>query len=66
MIYTNDTIMPFGKHKGEKLANVPASYLLYLLDKGLRSSPIKTYIEYLMENQFKDCAACSVIDKIKE
>ena len=27
---TDDSIMPFGKHKGQKLANVPASYLLWL------------------------------------
>lgn len=27
--------MPFGKHKGEKLENVPASYLLWLWDNGV-------------------------------
>lgn len=26
-------IMPFGKHKGEKLGDVPASYLLWLGDQ---------------------------------
>jgi Putative quorum-sensing-regulated virulence factor len=25
--------MPFGKHKGEKLGDVPASYLLWLADQ---------------------------------
>jgi len=39
------TIMPFGKHKGEKLANVPASYLLYLLDNGKCYGALKQYIE---------------------
>lgn len=28
----DESIMPFGKHKGEKLANVPADYLLWLYD----------------------------------
>ena len=26
---TDDSVMPWGKHKGEKLANVPAAYLLW-------------------------------------
>lgn len=28
--FTDETLMPFGKYKGEKLINVPASYLLWL------------------------------------
>ena len=32
---TDEDLMPMGKdHKGKKLANVPAYYLLYLYDKG--------------------------------
>lgn len=31
---TDDSEMPFGKHKGEKLGDVPASYLLWLWDSG--------------------------------
>lgn len=27
---TDTTLMPFGKHKGTALANIPASYLLYI------------------------------------
>lgn len=30
MPMTDDSIMPFGKYKDEKLINVPASYLLWL------------------------------------
>lgn len=33
MTYTDETEMPFGKHKGQKLANVPASYLLWWFDE---------------------------------
>lgn len=27
-------LMPFGKYKGEKLGDVPADYLLWLVDQG--------------------------------
>lgn len=37
--------MPFGKYKGEKMANVPASYLIWLYDNGKCSSDVKEYIE---------------------
>lgn len=44
---TDETIMPFGQHKGRKLANVPAGYLLWLFDNNkLENNPdIKEYIE---------------------
>ncbi len=45
MTYTDSTQMPFGKYKGEKLANVPASYLLWLHDNGCNNSDLKKYIE---------------------
>ncbi len=48
----DDSIMPFGKHKGEKLANVPASYLLWLNNEMDEKPPerreqieLKKYIE---------------------
>ena len=28
----DDDLMPFGKHKGEKLGDIPASYLLWCAD----------------------------------
>lgn len=31
---TDDSLMPFGKHKGKRLDQVPASYLLWLWDDG--------------------------------
>lgn len=46
------SIMPFGKHKGKALINVPAEYLLWLYGawksggfKGCPSLKLKTYIE---------------------
>ncbi|MBK3516685.1 putative quorum-sensing-regulated virulence factor [Carboxylicivirga marina] len=34
--YDNDE-MPFGKHRGTKMANVPAQYLKYIYDEGIVS-----------------------------
>lgn len=34
MILTDTSPMPFGKHKGELMANVPASYLIWLYNQG--------------------------------
>jgi len=42
---SENTIMPFGIYKGEKLANVPADYLLYLLRSGKCYGTIKQYIQ---------------------
>lgn len=48
--YTDETPMPFGKHKGEKLANVPASYLLWLYCKGeLKPGALRDYIDENMD-----------------
>lgn len=42
---TDEDIMPFGKHEGKKLANVPASYLLWLLEQGCNHGGVRRYIE---------------------
>ena len=41
-------IMPFGKHKGKQLDQVPAGYLLYIY-KGLRPGLLKNYIKDNLE-----------------
>jgi len=33
MKLTDESPMPFGKYKGEKMANVPASYLKWIYDE---------------------------------
>lgn len=38
-------LMPFGKHQGKALANVPADYLLWLYREGKVNKEIKQYIE---------------------
>jgi uncharacterized protein (DUF3820 family) len=49
MKYTDETIMPSGKHIGEKLANIPASYLLYVYNNRLSSPALTEYITDNME-----------------
>lgn len=48
---TDNSIMPFGIHKGTKLIDVPASYLLFLTtqSKWDTSSPLGRYIQDNME-----------------
>lgn len=42
---SDNSLMPFGKYKNEKMANVPASYLLWLYDNDKCNSYVKEYIE---------------------
>ncbi|MBN2668774.1 MAG: DUF3820 family protein [Bacteroidales bacterium] len=53
-------LMPFGKYKGHKMANIPASYLIWLYDKGgLKDEAVKAYIEenreVLDKENIRDC-----------
>lgn len=41
---TDESLMPFGVHKDEKMANVPAKYLLFLYDNNKCTSQVKDYI----------------------
>lgn len=40
----DQSIMPFGKYKGKKMGEVPASYLLWIYDEGIKDGDVKTYI----------------------
>ena len=46
---TDDCLMPFGKHKGVKMMHVPASYLHYLWQNGMKNevktNSVAAYIE---------------------
>jgi uncharacterized protein (DUF3820 family) len=42
-------LMPWGKHAGVKMANVPASYLLWLYEEGKCSGDVKNYIKDNLE-----------------
>lgn len=54
MALTDDSIMPFGKYKGTKLANVPASYLLYFYHEEKVYGDLKKYIEDNMDVLLSD------------
>jgi len=41
----DNSLMKFGQHKGEKLANVPESYFIWLHKEGKCYGPLKKYIE---------------------
>jgi uncharacterized protein (DUF3820 family) len=45
----DNSIMPFGKYKGEKMANVPPDYLIWLYENGKCYGDIKDYIAENME-----------------
>lgn len=44
---TDNSLMPFGKYKGTKMANVPASYLIWIYENNKCSIEV---IKYVREN----------------
>jgi len=42
---TDNSIMTFGKYKGEKMANIPADYLLWLYENSKVFGEVKQYIK---------------------
>ena len=42
---TDKSPMPYGKHKGVEMANVPAEYLIWLYENDKCSDSVKEYIE---------------------
>jgi len=44
-MFTDNSLMPFGKHKGTKLINVPADYLLWLYDNIDLKEDLKKYVD---------------------
>ena len=49
MNITDEDLMPFGMHKGKKLANVPPEYLLYIYDNFKIQIDLKKYIKDNMD-----------------
>lgn len=43
------SLMPFGKHKGTAMANVPANYLLYIYENMTLHDNLKNYIQKNLE-----------------
>ncbi len=42
--FTDQSLMPFGKHKDKKLADVPDEYLLWLYDNAKSWGQLKIYL----------------------
>lgn len=40
----DESLMPWGKYKGDKMENVPAEYLLWLYENDKCSGNVKEYI----------------------
>jgi uncharacterized protein (DUF3820 family) len=50
--YTDNSPMPLGKYKGDKLGSVPSGYLLYIYEQGINEilyPELKKYIEDNMQ-----------------
>ncbi len=41
----DNSIMPSGKHKGKKMTNVPAKYLIWIYDNNKCTDEVKGYIK---------------------
>lgn len=41
--------MPYGKHKGTAMANVPAKYLLFIYNNAMSTPAVRKYIEENMD-----------------
>lgn len=54
MSFTDEHPIPFGKHRGTKLANVPASYLLWLWENSTEHDRTKGFykgvFKYIEDN----------------
>ena len=51
MVLTDESPMPFGKHKGTTMANVPAKYLQWAKEKLYPNNPAaKDVLKYVMDN----------------
>ena len=44
-ILEDDSIMPYGVHKGKTMANVPDNYLIFIYQNNRCSKNVKEYIE---------------------
>lgn len=42
---TDSDLMPTGKHKGEKMEDIPAKYLLYIYENDMCNARVRKYIE---------------------
>jgi len=46
----DESIMPFGKFKGEKMANIPSDYLLWIYENKKCTIEVEEYIQNNMDS----------------
>lgn len=49
MTLTDQSPMPFGEHKGKLMEDVPAEYLIWLINNGKLTPEVREYIEDNMD-----------------
>lgn len=63
----DESLMPFGPHKGKKLANVPARYLLSLYKQPDLDKELKFYIKDNLDVlRFEINQNTKVVDELEE
>jgi uncharacterized protein (DUF3820 family) len=45
----DDSLMPWGKHKGERMEDVPDKYLKWIYWKQTIDAPVKKYVEEYLQ-----------------
>ena len=55
MAFTDQSLMPFGKHKGKKMEDVPANYLLWLWNEDISHPDVRAYIAESMSALTLEC-----------
>lgn len=51
---TDESPMPYGKHRGTKMGNVPADYLIWLFDNNKTTGQLTVYIHENMDSLEKE------------
>ncbi len=68
--YYNNMIMPFGKHKGRELQNIPRAYLEWLRERTNLNKSLQHEVDYYLEDPMKrrkrvkitiSCIKCKVV-----
>lgn len=56
-------VMPFGKHKGKPLTELPDNYMAWLLTQNMLKEPLNTKIRKIVWNKIKDNCVDEIINK---
>ncbi len=54
LMLTDESIMPYGKYKGQEMQDIPAEYLIWCYDNGKCSSGVIEYVDDNMDVLYKE------------